>query len=375
MDTKRRNILLVYIISLGASGVLTWVMWAFGKGSLTWTTVIFFSGTRFLAGFGLFLSLTSGAIFILTKFGDKFKANRKRLLLFNWGFLIILPFVLMIYYFVKIFLAYQAGTNPSSTPATFQGLVENWLDIVLFIEGIVSLLLSLYILPAISEKIVDVTETTTSDKLARGAKNVGRGLKKRYFKWRKDYAKALVQDALTLKEIGNVMRQRLAIIMLPIFALGTLLFTPIAVVCAVFFVQLLWDSDSVEKPERILLAIAMIGTAVITTLSPFPQFATLNPFYAQYKNLAWILTLTYFCGLVVSSLFLIRKLLILEGYKLSEQLQKAKEFFVGKKEGKKSKTQDMKEKRQEKKQTKAKAKEDAEESSDSDESAADNSRE
>jgi hypothetical protein len=331
-------------------------MWTFGQGSLTWTTVIFFSGSRFLAGFGLFLSLTSGAIFILTKFGDKFKANRKRLLLFNWGFLIVLPFVLMIYYFVKIFLAYQIGASASSNPATFQGQVENWLDIILFIEGIISLLWSLYIQPAITERIVDVTETTTSDKLARGAKNVGRGMKKRWFKWRQDYAKALVQDALTLKEIGSVMRQRLAVIMLPVFALGTLLFTPIAVVCAIFFVQLLWDSDSVEMPERIILAIAMVGTGVITALSPFPQFAALNPFYVQYRDLAWILYLVYFCGLVVSSLFLIRKLLILEGYHLTEQLQKAKDLLVGTKDSIKTMAQNLRGNRQKKKQEKTQAK-------------------
>ncbi len=309
MEPIRKKILLTYLISIGVTALLMLWMWLSGEKSLNWTTIFLFAATKFISGFGLFLTLTTATIFVLTKFSDKFKANKKRLDLFNIMMLIIIPIVLLVYYFYKIFATFNAGASE-----------DKWYDNLLFVYGIVSLLISLYIKPTINENLLDVVDTTTGDKAKRKVKDLGRGLKKRWFTWRKDYAKATVQDALTLKEVGELTKQRVAVIMLPPIAIGSLMFTPIAAVCALFFIELVINADLIRKPERGALIAAMIGIAVISALLPF--IAEFTPFYTDNKPYWWILSLVYFIGLLVSTLLFVKKLLNMQGYSLIEWSRK-----------------------------------------------------
>ncbi len=305
MGPIRKKILLTYLISIGVTTLLMLWMWLSGETSLNWTTIILFAGTKFIAGFGLFLTLTTATIFVLTKFGKMFKDNKKRLDFFNIFMLIILPIVLLVYYFYKIFDTFAKGATQ-----------DNILDNILFIYGIVSLLISLYIKPTINENLMDVTETTTGDKAKRKVTDLKRGLKKRWFTWRKDYAKATVQDALTLKEMGELTKQRVAIVMLPIIGIGSLMFTPIAAICILFFLELVINADLIRKPERGGLIAAMIGIAVICVLLPF--VTELTPFYTANKGYWWILSLVYFAGLLLGTFLFVKKLLNMQGYSLVE---------------------------------------------------------
>ncbi len=305
MEPIRKKILLTYAISIIVTALLMLWMWLAGEKSLNWTTIFLFAATKFISGFGLFLTLTSAAIFVLTKFGDKFKDNKKRLDLFNWTLLIIVPIVLLVYYFVKIFQTLNEGVSQ-----------DNIFDHILFIYGIVSLLISLYIKPTINENLLDVVDTTTGDKAKRKVTDFKRGLKKRWFTWRKDYAKATVQDALTLKEVGELTKQRVAIIMLPVIGVGALMFTPIAAILILFFIELIVNPDLIHKPERGALIVAMIGIAVISALLPF--VAELTPFYTDNQQYWWILSLVYFIGLLLSTFLFIKKLLNMQGYNLLE---------------------------------------------------------
>ncbi len=312
MEPIRKKILLTYLISIGVATLLMSWMWLSGEKSLNWTTIFMFGATKFLSGFGLFLTLMTATIFVLTKFGDTFKAHKKRLDLFNIVMLIIIPIVLLVYYFYKIFQTYFAGAS-----------ADQWYDNLIFIYGIVSLLWSLYIQPTINENLLDATETTTGDKAKRKVKDLGRGLKKRWFTWRKDYAKATVQDALTLKEVGNLMKQRVAIIMLPVIGLGMLMFTPVAVICILFFLELLINADLIRYPERGGLIASMIVIAVISAILPFVATGTGfykdNPTVQQYW---WVLSLVYFVGLVISTFIFIKRLLNMQGYSLLEWSRK-----------------------------------------------------
>ncbi len=345
MEPIRKKILLTYLIAIGVTTLLMLWMWLTGEKSLNWTTIILFAGTKFIAGFGLFLTLTTATIFVMTKFGNMFKANKKRLDLFNIMMLIIIPIVLLVYYFYKIFDTYIK-----------MGATDNPLDSILFIYGIVSLLISLYIRPTINENLMDATETTTGDKAKRKVSDLKRGLKKRWFTWRKDYAKATVQDALTLKEVGELTKQRVAIIMLPIIGIGSLMFTPIAAICILFFLELVINTDLIRKPERGALIGAMIGIAVISVLLPF--VTELTPFYADNKQYWWILSLVYFAGLLVGTFLFVKKLLNMQGYSLIEWSRKRIENRKEKlKESQKSLEEREKELKAKEKEVKKKAKE------------------
>jgi len=111
----------------------------------------------------------------------------------------------------------------------------------------VSLLISLYIKPTINENLLDATETTTGDKAKRKITDLKRGPQETWFTWRKDYAKATVQDALTLKEVGELTKQRVAIIMLPVIGVGTLIFTANCRCCILFFLELVVTPNSFEN--------------------------------------------------------------------------------------------------------------------------------
>ncbi len=312
MEPIRKKILLTYSISIGVTSLLMLWLWLSGEKSLNWTTIFLFGATKFISGFGLFLTLTTATIFVLTKFRDMFKDAKKRLQLFNIVMLIIIPIVLLVYYFYKIFDTYLKGAS-----------TDNVLDIILFIYGIVSLVLSLYIRPTINENLMDATETTTGDKAKRKVKNLGRGIKKRWFTWRKDYAKAVVQDALTLQEVGNLMKQRVAIVMLPVIGIGMLMFTPIAAICILFFLELIINADLIRKPERGALIASMITIAGICTILPIVVtglgFYKDNPINQQYW---WVLSLLYFVGMLISTFIFIKKLLNMQGYSLLEWSRK-----------------------------------------------------
>ena len=312
MESLRQKILLTYLISIGITTILMLWMWLTGELSLNWTTIILFAGTKFIAGFGLFLTLTTATIFMLTKFGEMFKNHKRRLDLFNIVMLIIIPIVLLVYYFIKIILTLNAGASE-----------DHWYDNLLFIYGIVSLIISLYIKPTIKEQFIDATETTMGDKAKRKITDLKRGLKKRWFIWRKDYAKASVQDALTLKEMGELTKQRVAIIMLPVIGVGMLMFTPITAICILFFLELLINPDLVENFERGAIIASMIIIAVISTILPF--VATGTGFYKDNPVVQqnwWVLSLFYFMGLLISNFLFIKKLLNMQGYNLLEWTRK-----------------------------------------------------
>ncbi|MBD3353922.1 MAG: hypothetical protein GF364_20740, partial [Candidatus Lokiarchaeota archaeon] len=140
MDSYFKKIIIFWVISLSLTTVLMLFLLLTGETSLNFSIDILLVTLKFLSGFGLILSITSLAIFVLEKFSDEFKGNenRKNIKIFLLIMLLI-PIALLIYNGYNIYASYKTQSN-----------VDNIFDQLIFIYGVLSLIISLYIKPTLT---------------------------------------------------------------------------------------------------------------------------------------------------------------------------------------------------------------------------------
>ena len=117
--------------------------------------IIFFAAAKYLGGLGVVIGILSLSILILEKAPDKFqgKENKSKLKLF-YQFMIITPIILLVYGIYKTIRSYILQQN-----------VNNLFDIALFLFGIISLIVTMYIIPIYKDNYESVVITTTADML------------------------------------------------------------------------------------------------------------------------------------------------------------------------------------------------------------------
>lgn len=297
MDDKKFRT--VYLIGLAFTAVLMILFIAFNALSLTF--LFFFWVLKFLSGFGMILSIANGFTFLLDKFKDKLNKKQVKLIVI---FEIVIPVIFVIYSIYKIFSS--IGKPTFSSEVGFM-LV---LDVLIFIYGIISLLMNLYIIQLIREQFNEAVMKKRLDGVKTGAKTIGRKVKKKYFGWRKKYAKAQIQDQNTLTEMLEVWRNKFAIYLLIPIAIGSLIFTPIAFICIMFWLKIfLLENDDIQMYEKIALLCSMIAIGVIACLAPFINFS----FYAEIANFLWTMNIFYAIGISLATFAFVRKTLKLRG--------------------------------------------------------------
>ncbi|MFO7794830.1 MAG: hypothetical protein ACQERB_00230 [Promethearchaeati archaeon] len=301
-----------YLIGLlGTTGLMLWILFS-GITVLLFTNVIFFWAAKLLSGFGLILTATSAFLFLLNLIKDKIEQREVNIFIIIQ---IIIPALLIIFGIYQII----SSLNPSPTPNT--GLAY-WLDIGLFVFGILSISLSLYIIPLIREEFEESAEAGLWTRIKRGAKKVGRKVKKKYYAVSKQYAKAHIQDQTTIKEILTIWRHKLAVYLLIPIGIGSLVFTPIAFVCIVFWIKLfIFDKDP-KSYERIALLISMIAIAVIAILSYVFDWV----FYTAISEYFWTIDIFYLIGIIASSIMFIYQFAQLKGVTLTDVKEKIGEL-------------------------------------------------
>ncbi|HME51670.1 MAG TPA: hypothetical protein VKM55_05590 [Candidatus Lokiarchaeia archaeon] len=298
-DAWEKKLVLIWIIILAATTAVMLFLLLTGESSLNFTLIIFLMAVKFLAGFGTVIGITSAIIFVLTKFerlfkGEEHKKNLKALLIF----MLLILIVLNVYY----------GPVKIVQSIIKQGDADTIFDKLLFVYGIVSLFFTLYIHPIWKGDFLAATMPTTGDNIKKGIKSASRGIKKRFFTWRKNYAKAELQQQLGMQEFLKRLRQHLAVIVLPFLGVGNIVFT---IICAIFIVIWLrifvFKDRKLEKIEFIFLACACIGISVIAVLLPFVFDAT--PLYTTIRAGYFGMYIVNFAGLLIASIIYLRKML------------------------------------------------------------------
>ncbi|MFX1588718.1 MAG: hypothetical protein ACFFC1_11225, partial [Promethearchaeota archaeon] len=265
-----------------------------------------------LSGFGLILTIANGILWILNRFTEKFEKKHIQALVIIQ---VIVPAILIVYAIYSIF-----SNLPPVTPLT--GL-RYWFDLILFLYGIISLMASLYIIPLIREEFQEAVEQGVFKRIKSGAKKIGRGIKKKYFTWRGKYAKVQIQDQMTLGEVLEIWRSRFAVYLLIPLAIGSLIFTPVAFICIIFWLKIfILNKGEPKLYERIALIISMIWIATIASLS----YAFDLIFYTSIKPLFWTIQIFFLAGILISSVIFIYRFAKLKGITIKKIREEIKEI-------------------------------------------------
>ncbi len=319
---KRKTFNIVYLIGLSISTVLMILILYFWVLYLNITFLIFFWVVKFLSGFGLVLSIANAFLILMDKTKNKIGKRGVRILV---TFQIVIPIILIIYSLYKIFASYL-GKGGVTMSGIWEGVYLIF-DNLLYIWGIGSLLFTLYIFPIFQEEFHKAVELSKFKFIKKGAKKAARVIKKKYFRLKKDFAKAQVQNQMEVNEILDLWRKKFAINLLLILAIGTIIFTPIAFICLMFWLRLyVFYRGETNNYEKVALLISMSFIAMIAIFSPFINL----PIYTEIADYLWTINIFYFFGIFLATAIFIKKLLNLQGITVQALKMKKKDKEIDK---------------------------------------------
>ncbi len=316
MNEKQFNI--VYLVGIIASTIIMLLILLTGVQSLHITFLIFFLIMKYLSGFGLVLSIANAFLIIMDKTKNSISKRGTMVLVVMQ---IVIPILLIVYGIYTIFSAYSKGTGGS------QSVMMEWIQNIIYIYGIASLLLHLYIIPIAHQEFADAVELGKLGWWKKKAKNVGRGIKKKYFRLKKEYAKAQIQDQMTIKEILDLWRNKFAINLLLVAAIGAIVFTPIAFICVMYWLRLyIFFRSETKRYENVALLASMICLGIIAVISPLLNLA----FYIAIEDWYWTVQIGYLIGIVLASFIFIKKILNMQGITITSLKMNSKDRQIEK---------------------------------------------
>ena len=307
MEEKTYKI--IYVIGLVITLALMLLLIFTGDVSLNFTFLIFFWVVKFLAGFGLVLSISNGFLLLMDKLSSKLKKRGTIVLIVIE---IIIPLFLIGYAIYKIISSYTEAAAVTQTGLWL------WFDNIIYIYGIISLLLNLYIIPLASEQFHKAAEISKLSFWKKGAKKVARKIKKEYFSLRKEYAKAQVQNQMAVKDILDLWRNKFAVNLLLILAIGSFLFMPIAFICVLYWFHLyVFYRLQIRLWEKAALLLGMLWIGFIAVVLPFLSFPKVVEVWRTIDPYFWTVNVLYLVGISLATFIFIKKILNLQGITIS----------------------------------------------------------
>ena len=290
-----------YIIGLAASFFFMIWIFLFRLYMFNYTFLVFFWAVKYLSGFGLILSISNGFLLLFDKFKNELSKRGTSILIVLQ---IIIPILLAIYAIYRIFSSFYGGGGIRM--AGVWADIYVWLDDIVYIYGIISLLITLYILPILRNEFDDAVNQSRLSRVKSGTKSVGRGVKKKYYSLRKKHAKAQLQDQMTGKDVLVSWRNKFAVYLLIPIGIGSLLIMPLAFILIVLWLKIIFfEKVEIKIHEKIALLISIIILGVVAVLAPYIELE----FYSQISNLFWTINIFYLIGIVVGSIIYFRKIL------------------------------------------------------------------
>ena len=315
---KENRLKIIYYIAIPISFVFMLLIMNFGGFTLNITSLIFFYAIKFLAGFGLIISIANGFLVLLDKTSEKLDKRATNIVVIVE---ILVPFIFIGYAIYQIISSYFE--NSLFSQDTFPLII----DIIMYIYGILSLLLSLYILPLIKDAFYKGIELSKFVGFKKRAKKAARKVKKKYYALRGEYAMLEKQDHLTIRDLLGAWRNKFAVNFLIIIALGSLIFTPIAFICVMYWLRL-YVLFRIERKnyERIVLLIGISIVGIIALIAPFLNL----PFYVAISQYFWTINIFYLLGIILASYIFLKRLLSLRGITIQEFKMKKKDKQIDK---------------------------------------------
>ena len=298
---KFERIDIFYLIGLTLTTI--YMIWVINSDVLSFNLsfLLFFWVINFLSGFGLILNIAVGFLIIFNLIKDRISKNGTYFLI---GAQIAISIAFIIYAIYRLFSSYSGGGGLSMIG--IWGDIYVWIDNIIFIYGIASLIINLYVIPVIKDRFESVIDQGRLLRWKKGAKGVGRGIKKKYFSIRSKYAKAQVQDQMTGKELLSLWQNKFAVYLLIPSAIAAFMFTPIAFILAVYWLKIfILEDTEIKLYEHIALLASMVFIGLVAILSRFIAVE----FYKESLNLIWTVNIFYIAGIIIASIILIKAIL------------------------------------------------------------------
>jgi len=292
---------IIYIIGLVASVFFMIWIFLFRLYIFNYSFLVFFWVVKYLSGFGLVLSIANGFLLLFDKFKNELSKRGTNILIVLQ---FVIPILFAIYAIYRIFSSFYGGGGIRMVGVWSDIYV--WLDDIVYIYGIISLLITLYIIPIIRNEFDDAVNQTRLSRFKSGTKSVGRGIKKKYYSLRKKHAKAQLQDQMTGKDVLTSWRNKFAIYLLVPIGIGSLLLMPLAFILIVLWLKIMFfEKVEIKIHEKLALLFSIIILGVVAVLAPYIELT----FYSQISNLFWTINIFYLIGIVVASIIYFRKIL------------------------------------------------------------------
>lgn len=241
-----------FILLLFASG------WDFGTllNSSLMISIFTVSGTtmKFLSGIGIMLTYATFCSFIFKISSDAMKKSSGRAKMVK-GILVIPLIAISVYGGYKLVGAFLYSQT--------LGLVE----IIISLYGIWSLMISIYIIPAIRGLFQPEYKASTTDKIRGKVDDFGFSLWRGYqTKIRKDYGKVYAKEFERYGERMDKIRAQLSGLLLLPLGLILSVFPPIAAVLVVLWIRSFnLKGNPLALYERVLLGIVVVGVLLLST--------------------------------------------------------------------------------------------------------------
>ena len=298
---KQKAFNIIYIIGLAASFIFMIWIFLFRLYIFNYTFLVFFWVVKYLSGFGLILSIANGFLLLFDKLKNELSKRGTNILIVLQ---FVIPILFAIYAIYRIFSSFYGGGSIRMVGVWADIYV--WLDDIVYIYGIISLLITLYIIPIIRNEFDDAVNQTRISRFKSGTKSVGRGIKKKYYSLRKKHAKVQLQDQMTGKDVLISWRNKFAVYLLIPIGIGSLLIMPLAFILIVLWLKIIFfEKVEIKIHEKIALLISIIILGVVAVLAPYIELT----FYSQISSLFWTINIFYLIGIAVGSIIYFRKIL------------------------------------------------------------------
>ncbi|MFX0132440.1 MAG: hypothetical protein ACFFDN_02215 [Candidatus Hodarchaeota archaeon] len=292
----------IYYIFYGIGLIFSIILmiWILFLGRLNFMFLFFYWIFKFLSGFGIVFTITCIFLAIMKKTKERISKRGVN----TFIFLNILVPVLLILYNI-----YQIYSNYNQAEIGIDIAIILLFDAIIFIAGIITFLLFFYIVPIVKEQFHKMVILSRIKRLKKGAKGIGRGIKKRYFIFCSKHAQAQIQDQMTIKETLDCWQKKLtAYLILPII-IGTIIFTPIAFICLMFWLKIfIFEDLEINTFDKIAFLISIIVVCVLACIIPFISIGI----YATFSKYFWTINIFYIIGVSLASSVFIFKFLKLK---------------------------------------------------------------
>ncbi len=230
---------------------------------------------------------------------------------------VIVPISLMIYAIYRIYSSFTASLTGGTSGITMSGVwgeVFVWIDNIVYIYGILSLLMNLYIIPLAKEEFDAAINLGRNQKWGQSLRQASRNVRKKWLTYKDKAAKAQLLDQKTIKELLDGWKNKFAVILLIPLAIGSFILMPITFILIVMWLKIIvFDRSYIEKFEKVALLISMIVVCIIAIVIPFFDLGIFD----QISGLLWTINIFYLIGIIFAILIFVSKMLSLQGISIS----------------------------------------------------------